>query len=157
MDIHRSILAWKIPWTEQPGGVQSMGSQELDTTQRLNHQTTINMYDPITVFLIVLGLFSVGLFLSLCFLPSEVPLAICCKAGLVVLNSFNFCLSGNILISPTNLKESLAGQSILGCRFFSSVSSVAQSCSTLCNPMDCSMPGLPVHHHGAYSNSCPLS
>ena len=52
------------------------------------------MYDPITVFLIVLGLFSLGLFLSLCFLPSEVPLAICCKAGLVVLNSFNFCLSG---------------------------------------------------------------
>ena len=31
---------------------------------------------------------------------------------------------------------------------FSSVqfSSVAQSCRTLCNPMDCSMPGLPVHH-----------
>ena len=28
----------------------------------------------------------------------------------------------------------------------SSVSSVAQSCPTLCNPMDCSMPGLPVHH-----------
>ena len=27
-----------------------------------------------------------------------------------------------------------------------SVSSVAQSCSTLCNPMDCSTPGLPVHH-----------
>jgi len=29
---------------------------------------------------------------------------------------------------------------------FSSVSSVAQSCPTLCNPMDCSTPGLPVHH-----------
>ena len=27
-----------------------------------------------------------------------------------------------------------------------SVSSVAQSCPTLCNPMDCSTPGLPVHH-----------
>ena len=25
-------------------------------------------------------------------------------------------------------------------------SSVAQSCSTLCDPMNCSMPGLPVHH-----------
>ena len=25
-------------------------------------------------------------------------------------------------------------------------SSVAQSCPTLCNPMDCSTPGLPVHH-----------
>ena len=33
------------------------------------------MYDPITVFLIVLGLFSVDLFLLLCFLPGEVPLA----------------------------------------------------------------------------------
>ena len=29
---------------------------------------------------------------------------------------------------------------------FSSGSSVAQSCQTLCNPMDCSTPGLPVHH-----------
>ena len=27
-----SILAWRIPWTEEPGGLQSMGSQELDTT-----------------------------------------------------------------------------------------------------------------------------
>ena len=26
------------------------------------------------------------------------------------------------------------------------VSSVSQSCPTLCNPMDCSTPGLPVHH-----------
>ena len=24
---HTSILAWKIPWTEEPGGLQSMGSQ----------------------------------------------------------------------------------------------------------------------------------
>ena len=29
---------------------------------------------------------------------------------------------------------------------FSSVHSVAQSCPTLCDPMNCSMPGLPVHH-----------
>ena len=31
-------------------------------------------------------------------------------------------------------------------QFRSVVSSAAQSCPTLCNPMDCSMPGLPVHH-----------
>ena len=30
--IHSSILAWKIPWTEEPGGLQSMGSKELDMT-----------------------------------------------------------------------------------------------------------------------------
>ena len=32
MAIHSSILAWKIPWTEEPGGLQSMGLQESDTT-----------------------------------------------------------------------------------------------------------------------------
>ena len=32
MAIHSSILAWKIPWTEEPGGLQSMGSQESGTT-----------------------------------------------------------------------------------------------------------------------------
>ena len=31
MAIHSSILAWKIPWTEEPGGLQSMGLQESDT------------------------------------------------------------------------------------------------------------------------------
>ena len=30
---HSSILAWRISWTEEPGGLQSMGSQELDTTE----------------------------------------------------------------------------------------------------------------------------
>ena len=28
-----SILAWRITWTEEPGGLQSMGSQESDTTE----------------------------------------------------------------------------------------------------------------------------
>ena len=26
---HSSVLAWKIPWTEEPGGLQSMGSQRV--------------------------------------------------------------------------------------------------------------------------------
>ena len=29
---HSSIFAWRIPWAEEPGGLQSMGSQESDTT-----------------------------------------------------------------------------------------------------------------------------
>ena len=29
---HSNILAWEIPWTEEPGGLQSMGSKESDTT-----------------------------------------------------------------------------------------------------------------------------
>ena len=37
MGTQSSILAWKIPWTEEPGRLQSTGSQEADTTERLSH------------------------------------------------------------------------------------------------------------------------
>ena len=58
----------------------------------------------------------------LCFLPREIPFSICCNTGLVVvLNSLNFCLPEKLLISPSDLKESLAGYSVLGCRFFPSI------------------------------------
>ena len=33
---HSSTLAWQILWTEEPGGLQSMGSLESDTTERLH-------------------------------------------------------------------------------------------------------------------------
>ena len=36
MATHSSILAWRIPWTEELGGLQSMGSNESDTTERLH-------------------------------------------------------------------------------------------------------------------------
>ena len=35
MATHSSILSWRIPWTEEPGGLQSMGSQQLDTAEWL--------------------------------------------------------------------------------------------------------------------------
>ena len=34
MHTHSSILAWRIPWTEAPGGLQSVGLQESDTTEQ---------------------------------------------------------------------------------------------------------------------------
>ena len=37
MVAHFSILAWRSPWTEEPGGLQSMGLQETDMTERLSH------------------------------------------------------------------------------------------------------------------------
>ena len=38
MATHSSILAWRIPWTEKPGGLWSPWSRiELDTTERLTH------------------------------------------------------------------------------------------------------------------------
>ena len=41
MTTHSSILAWRIPWTEEPGRLQSMGSQRLDTTEQLTHIHTL--------------------------------------------------------------------------------------------------------------------
>ena len=32
MATHSSVLAWRIPWTEQPGGLQSMGHKESERT-----------------------------------------------------------------------------------------------------------------------------
>ena len=38
MAIHSSILAWEIPWTEEPGGLQSMGSQRVGHDLRAKQQ-----------------------------------------------------------------------------------------------------------------------
>ena len=37
MAIHSSILAWRIPWTEEPGGYSPWGGKELDTTEVTQH------------------------------------------------------------------------------------------------------------------------
>ena len=39
---HSSTFAWKIPWTEEPGGLQSMGSLESDTTERLHFHFSLS-------------------------------------------------------------------------------------------------------------------
>ena len=45
MDTHSSIVAWKIPWTEEPGELQSMGSQ------RVRHNWATNTIKlPMTFF-----------------------------------------------------------------------------------------------------------
>ena len=43
MATHSSILVWGIPWTEEPGGLQSWGRQESDTTKPLAHT---HVWDP---------------------------------------------------------------------------------------------------------------
>ena len=39
---HSSTLAWKIPWTEEPGGLQSMGSLRSDMTERLHFHFSLS-------------------------------------------------------------------------------------------------------------------
>ena len=42
MATHCSTLAWKIPWMEEPGRLQSIGLLELDTTERLNFHFSLS-------------------------------------------------------------------------------------------------------------------
>ena len=61
MATHSSILAKKIPWIEEPGGLQSMGSQELDTTEytytvyRLSKKAKVNIFKAIVFPVIIYG------------------------------------------------------------------------------------------------------
>ena len=48
MGTHSSILAWEIPWTEEPGRLQSMGSQ------RVGHDLVTNQQQPFSPDLISL-------------------------------------------------------------------------------------------------------
>ena len=41
MATHSSILVWEIPWSEEPGGLQSMGLQESNTTEQLSKYTMV--------------------------------------------------------------------------------------------------------------------
>ena len=69
-------------------------------------------------------------FSSLVFPAQGSSFSICYNAGLVVLNSLNFCLSVKLLIFPSNLNKSLAGQNILGYRLFSFI-----TLNILCHPL----------------------
>ena len=40
MTTHSSILVWRIPWTEEPGGLQSTGGKESDTAEATEHERT---------------------------------------------------------------------------------------------------------------------
>ena len=48
MAAHFSILAWRIVWTEKPGGLQSVGSQKLDTTEATLHTLILFFYYLVT-------------------------------------------------------------------------------------------------------------
>ena len=62
MATHSSILAWRIPWTEKSGGLQSVGSQESNTTKRLNHQQSCVITKKAYFFKIVL--FTISIFFN---------------------------------------------------------------------------------------------
>ena len=56
MATHSSILAWRIPWTEERGRLESMGSQRVDMIERLIFlfKNRLEMFSSIPDFLIPL-------------------------------------------------------------------------------------------------------
>ena len=111
-ETHFSVLAWRIPWTEEAGELQSMRSQRVgynwsDWTAHASYERG--------------------------------------KQG--GREDRKRMLGTSLCISPQPpMKLSLFQNNFL--KWVSSVqfTSVAQSCLTLCDPMNCSTPGLPVHH-----------
>ena len=49
MATNSSILAWRIPWTEEPGGLQSMGSQRVRHNQETKHSNTFSIHFHICI------------------------------------------------------------------------------------------------------------
>ena len=65
MATHSSILAWRIPWTEEPGGLNPWGRKELDTTEQLTLAASFTFHCLVDV---LLGAGCVLTFLYLIFL-----------------------------------------------------------------------------------------
>ena len=70
MATHSSTLAWRIPWTEEPGRLQSMGSQRVGHTERLHFHFHLSLH--VTLSLLV----SVSLSLSLFCPPPSVLISV---------------------------------------------------------------------------------
>ena len=100
-----------------------------------------------------LTLWSLGLLLQG---PSSTPLGLMARCSVYLMNRSPTCLSLRYeIFLPHRLPEMcclIHEHKVITCLLPSSLalwlqfSSVAQSCLTLCDPMDCSMPGFPVYH-----------
>ena len=47
MATHSSILAWRIPWTDEPGGLQSLGCKESDMTEETGHTCMLSPFSRV--------------------------------------------------------------------------------------------------------------
>ena len=173
MATHSSILDCRIPWTEEPGRLQSMGSPESQTwlsahthlpclpsqgPAHLHHQGSLSRPLTSNQLSVSTGCSSSDSthFWFICTwltLWVQIPVT-----DLNILRAWCPCGGGTVqgpvpqgtegwvsflLLLPL---ASSPGPPLAPFLAFSSVSVVAQSCPTLCDPMNRSTPGLPVHH-----------
>ena len=131
MAIHSSLLAWEIPWTEETGGLEFLGSQNSQAQLR-NETTTTNVWwwgQKVVTHCVFSGN-------DCCSLDNRNHIVV------------RFCIESFEDSSLLSGWDSKYLALFLG--FFPwsvQFSSVAQSCPTLCDPMNHSTPGLPIHYH----------
>ena len=172
---HSSTLAWKIPWTEEPGGLQSMGSLRVghDSATSLSLSTFMHwerQWHPTPVFLpgesqgrgSLVGCSPWGHTDPIAL--RTIPLVtLCANKDSWPWLSASACMHSHSVMSnsvrphrqqPTRLPHpwDSPGKNIgVGCHFLlqcmkvKSESEVAQSCPTLSDPMDYSFPGSSIH------------
>ena len=165
MATHSSMLAWKIPWIEDPGRLQSMGSQRVrqdwadfsTTTHLWKAARKKRLTDPLPswrlafpgeICKIVAFYFTPSTPPLLCFTlePDILTSTKCLRLSAVVLLSLNtvspFAWTARLRGSLDSLTMMKGKSTLLCC-----CCSVSQWCLTLCDPGDCSTPGLPLLHH----------
>ena len=118
---HSSAVVWKTPWMEELGRLQSMGSRRVGQTDRLHFHFSLSCIGQ----------------------GNGNPLQCSCLENPRDRGAWWATVYG-VSQSWTRLKRLSCSSSSTGC--ISQFSSVAQSCPTLCDPMNRSTPGLPVHH-----------
>ena len=156
MATHSSVLAWRIPGTEEPGGLPSMGSHSRTRLKRRSSSSSSSSSSAHTGRCIVvvqpLNCIHLGDHLDCSMLGSPVLHCLPAAAAAKLLQS---CLTvWPHRRQPTRLPrpwDSPGKNTGVGCHFLlqcmkvKSQSEVVQSCPTLHNPMDCSLPGSSVH------------
>ena len=145
LSTHSIILAWRNQWIEEPGGIQSIGSQRVRHDWRdWAHMHMWSYYHFLNCF----GFVLCRSFPSLVFPAYRSSFTVCRKDGFVVLNSLKFACMESFWFLHQLWMRVLLGRvfSNVGSSLSVQFSLVTQSCPTLWDPMNCSTPGLPVHH-----------
>ena len=122
---HSSILAWRIPWTEEPGGLQPMGSQRIGhnwvTWKKSSPVKPLKPSMPGPLFVgssLIINLFTCYRYIQI----------------IGIFQIFYFLLVLVVFNLTKNFPNSAAA----------AVAKSLQPCPTLCDPIDCSPPGSPV-------------
>ena len=141
MATHSSTLAWKIPWTEEPGRLQSMGSQRLGQDWVTELNWSYSSEDWKSRIKVTTRLVSGKTFLVCRWLSSGSSHDL---GSVHILRSRETKREGT-LVSLLLIRTLFLAIRVLPLQLikylFSSRSEVAQSCVIPCDPMDCSLPG----------------